>query len=214
MQAPAVTPQALSDEQIEQFIQDGFVRVEKAFASRDAEEGRAILWKDTGCDADDPATWTKPVIHLGSYAQDPFARAVNTPMLHQAFDQLAGQKRWLPRMTLGTFPVRFPSLEDPGDAGWHVDTSFKIDGTNPNDFLDWRANVTSRGRALLLLFLFSDVGNDDAPTRIRAGSHLDVARMLAPAGDDGLTLRQLAANDFAETAARKEVLATGEAGTV
>jgi hypothetical protein len=74
--------------------------------------------------------------------------------------------------------------------------------------------VTSKGRALLLLFLFSDVGPDDAPTRIRAGSHLDVARMLAPAGDDGLSLRQLAANHFDETIARPEVLATGEAGTV
>jgi hypothetical protein len=38
--------------------------------------------------------------------------------------------------------------------------------------------------------------------------------MLAPAGDEGLTLRQLAANGFPETAARKELLATGEVGTV
>lgn len=74
--------------------------------------------------------------------------------------------------------------------------------------------MTSRGRALLLLFLFSDVGPDDAPTRIRAGAHLDVARMLAPAGEEGLTLRELAANGFAETAGRREVLATGDAGTV
>jgi hypothetical protein len=74
--------------------------------------------------------------------------------------------------------------------------------------------VTSKERALLMLFLFSDVGQDDAPTRIRTGSHLDVARMLAPAGEDGLSLRQLSANGFAETADRPEVLATGEAGTV
>jgi hypothetical protein len=38
---------------------------------------------------------------------------------------------------------------------------------------------------LLMLFLFSDVGIDDAPTRIRVGSHMDVARFLAPAGEDG-----------------------------
>jgi hypothetical protein len=65
-----------------------------------------------------------------------------------------------------------------------------------------------------MLFLFSDVGRDDAPTRIRAGSHLDIARMLAPAGDDGLSLRELAANRFTETAQRHEVLATGARGTV
>src|SRR5690606_4846814 len=87
-------------------------------------------------------------------------------------------------------------------------------GTDDADFLSWRANVTSKGRALLMLFLFSDVGPDDAPTRIRAGSHLDVARMLAPAGEAGLSLRELAANGFAETAERPEILATGPAGTV
>ena len=114
-------------------------------------------------------------------------------------------------MNLGTFPVRFPSPDDPGDAGWHIDVSF---GTENPDFLSWRANITSKARALLMLFLFSDVGDADAPTRIRAGSHLDIARMLAPSGEEGLSLRELAANGFAETAERPEVLATGEAGTV
>ena len=65
-----------------------------------------------------------------------------------------------------------------------------------------------------MLFLFSDVGPNDAPTRIRAGSHHDIARILKPAGDDGLSLRELAANGFAESAMRREVLATGDAGTV
>ena len=115
---------------------------------------------------------------------------------------------------LGTFPVRFPSTEDPGDAGWHIDPSFASPGSDPADFLSWHANVTSKGRALLMLFLFSDVGPDDAPTRLRAGSHLDIARTLAPAGENGLSLRELAANGFSETAARPEALAMGPAGTV
>jgi hypothetical protein len=96
-----------------------------------------------------------------------------------------------------------------------VDSSFPPDIGDAHDFLDWRVNVFSKGRALLMLFLFSDVGESDAPTRIRVGSHLDVARILAPAGDNGLSARELAAaKGFAETAARREVLATGEAGTV
>ena len=65
-----------------------------------------------------------------------------------------------------------------------------------------------------MLFLFSDVGEDDAPTRIRIGSHTDIARQLAPAGDEGLTLRELAADGFATSAHRPVVTATGEAGTV
>ena len=206
--------QALSRAQIQQFIREGFVKIDEAFPRELADQGRAILWHDTGCDPVDPATWTKPVIRLGMYGQEPFARAANTPVLHAAFDQLAGPEHWLPRMDLGTFPIRFPSPHDPGDAGWHIDSSFALETTDPKDFLDWRVNVTSKGRALLMLFLFSDVGEDDAPTRIRAASHFDVARMLAPAGERGRSLRELAANGFAETAACREVLATGEAGTV
>ncbi|MDB5529046.1 MAG: hypothetical protein JWR51_2149 [Devosia sp.] len=202
---------ALSLAQIDHFITDGFVRIDNAFSRELAEAGRAILWADTGCDPHDPSTWTKPVIRLNQYGQPPFRDAANTPVLRAAFDQLVGPDRWLPRGTLGTFPVRFPSPDDPGDAGWHIDVSFGLE--NP-DFMAWRANVASRDRALLMLFLFSDVGDEDAPTRIRVGSHLDIARQLAPAGDAGLSLRELAANGFAETAHCLEVLATGPAGTV
>jgi hypothetical protein len=201
----------LSTAQIEQFIHDGYVTIEDAFPRILADMMRDILWRDTGCAPDDPATWTRPVIRLGYYGQPPFAQAANMPTLHAAYDALVGHSRWLPRHDLGTFPVRFPSPDDPGDAGWHIDVSFGLD--NP-DFMSWRANISSKGRALLMLFMVSDVGPDDAPTRIRAGSHRDIARILAPAGDAGLSLRELAANGFAETAHRPEVLATGDAGTV
>ena len=203
----------LSDAQVLQFIQDGFVRIDRAFSRETAGEGRAILWRDTGCDPNHPATWTRPVIRLGYYSQEPFRKAANTPVLHAAFDQLAGKGRWRPCMTVGSFPVRFPSPDDPGDAGWHVDVSFPGEAGDPHeqkDFSAWRVNVTSRGRALLMLFLFSAVGELDAPTRIRVGSHLDMARLLEPAGEAGLS--HLALDTMA--ADRPEALATGEAGTV
>ena len=204
---------ALSEAQISAFINDGFVRIDNAFPRDLADQGRAILWRDTGCDPDDPATWTKPVIRLGGYSDLPFREAANTPLLHAAYDQLVGQDRWVTPQGLGTFPVRFPSPDDPGDAGWHVDVSFGWQ-ENPTDFLAWRVNVSSRDRALLMLFLFSDVGELDAPTRIRVGSHRDIARQLEPAGEAGLSLRELATDGFAGTAHCPEVLATGEAGTV
>lgn len=202
---------SLSDAQIASFIADGYIRLDTAFPSETAAECRAILWRDMGLDPDNPASWTKPVIRLGHYGQAPFRAAANTPMLHDAYDRLVGKDRWLPPQAIGTFPVRFPSPDDPGDAGWHVDVSF---GTDAPDFMEWRANVSSKGRSLLMLFLFSDVGPDDAPTRIRVGSHLDIARRLAPAGEAGLTLRELASTGFAESADRPEVLATGSPGTV
>ncbi|USE77550.1 phytanoyl-CoA dioxygenase family protein [Cupriavidus gilardii] len=210
MQGDGRAGAALSQVQIRNFVDQGFIRIDGAFPRAVAEEARAILWRDTGCDSADPSSWTKPVIRLGMYSQPPFIEAANTPVLRQAFDQLVGAGRWLPCKAMGTFPVRFPSPEDPGDAGWHVDVSFGWD--NP-DFMEWRANVNSKGRSLLMLFLFSDVSEHDAPTRIRIGSHLDVARMLAPAGDAGLTLREIVAG-LQQTERRPEALATGEAGTV
>lgn len=198
---------------VEQFIRDGFIRVERAFPRELAEQGRDILWRDIPFDRDDPATWTKPVVWLPGYGGNPFREAANTPVLHDAFDQLVGKGRWIPRDGLGTFPVRFPHADDSGDTGWHVDLSFPGDDCDPNerqDFSAWRVNVTSRGRALLMLFLFSAVGEDDAPTRIRVGSHVDMARFLEPAGEAGMSHMNL---DRVGTD-RPVALATGEAGTV
>jgi hypothetical protein len=204
---------ALAAAQIDSFIADGFVRVDEAFPRAIADECRSILWSATGCDPDNPKTWTKPVIRLPYRDDPPFRAAVNTQRLHAAFDQLVGAGRWEARNNLGTFPIRFPSPDDPGDAGWHIDVSYGW-RERPDDFLSWRANIVSKDRALLMLFLFSDVGEDDAPTRIRLGSHMQIARQLAPAGEAGLSLREISADDFASTHGLPEVLATGPAGTV
>ena len=64
--------------------------------------------------------------------------------------------------------------------------SFETEATRANNILSWRANVFSKRLALLMLFLFSGVDEQDAPTRIRVGSHVDIARQLAAAGEAGL----------------------------
>lgn len=197
--------------EVERFIESGFLKIELAFSAELAREGREALWAAIGLSPDDPAGWTRPVIRIGFMSQPPFAAAANTPALHAAYDALVGAGRWRMPAGLGTFPIRFPSDEDPGDAGWHVDVSF---GTEHPDFMQWRANVVSRDRALLMLFLFSDVGEEDAPTRIRIGSHRDIARQLLPRGHEGMTLAELAQDGFASSAHCEEVLATGSAGTV
>jgi hypothetical protein len=154
------------------------------------------------------------VIRLGNYSDPPFREAANSTRLLAAFDQLVGTGRWLPREGLGTFPVRFPADTDPGDTGWHVDASYPpYAAGQQNDYLEWRINIFSRGRALLMLFLFSDIGKCDAPTRIRVGSHRDVARMLGPYGEDGLSFIQLS-KQLNLMPKRPEALATGGAGSV
>jgi hypothetical protein len=114
----------LTDQEITDFLETCYVKLERFFTPELAAEGRRILWKDTGCDPADPSTWTKAVIRLGNYDQEPFRKAANMPALHEAFDQLMGKGKWLPRNSLGTFPVRFPSEESPSDTGWHGKASF------------------------------------------------------------------------------------------
>jgi len=208
-------PRALSAAQIEQFIQDGFVRIDEAFPRHLADEARAVMWRDLPCDRDNRASWTRPIIRLAGYGGGPFEQATNTAVLHTAFDQLVGRGRWKPRSGLGTFPVRFPHPDDPGDTGWHVDVSFAgpdMRLRDKLDFSDYRVNIVSRGRALLMLFLFSDVGEDDAPTRIKVGSHRDIARSLEPAGAAGLSHAEL--GRLGAALDRPLALATGQAGTV
>lgn len=203
----------LGARQVEGFIADGFVRVPEAFPRALAKQCRDFLWRETGLDPTDPGTWTRPVIRLGGYAEPCFQRAATTERLHGAFDQLVGPGRWAARRGLGTFPIRFPHPEDPGDAGWHLDGSF----CPPGESGFW-VNLVSRERALLMLFLFSDVSERDAPTRIKVGSHLDVPRFLEPLGAGGATMMEVCrAMDAAgrlDAPDRRQELAVGEAGDV
>ncbi|QNF33652.1 phytanoyl-CoA dioxygenase family protein [Adhaeribacter swui] len=201
----------LSKKEIEQFIQDGYVRLDSAFTKEIANAALDILWNDLPCDRSNPSTWTEPVIRLGMYTQEPFVESVNTLKLHNAFNQLIGKDRWLPCRNVGTFPIRFPSDKQPNDTGKHVDASFP--GNDPNNYFEWRVNVKSKGRALLMLILYSDVSENDAPTIIYKGSHLDMAKLLSKEGDLGLSFMELA-NKLDALPQREEVYATGKAGTV
>jgi hypothetical protein len=197
----------LTPGEIASFVRDGFVRVERAFSRALAEEGRALLWAAMGLSPEDPSGWTRAVLRLPGSGAPPFEHAANTERLRLAIDQLVGPGRWVRRSGLGTFPVRFPNLPEPDDTGWHCDGSF---GEWP-----YRLNLRSRGRSLLMLFLFSDIGEFDAPTRIRVGSHLDVPSLLATRGEEGMSFLEVA-DELRDgpTARRPVVLATGAAGDV
>ncbi len=204
----------LSQDEVERFVEDGFVRLPAAFPPELAARCRTLLWAqitaETGARPDDPATWRQPVVRIPGRGDPPFQAAATTPRLHAAFDQLVGPGRWLPRQGLGTFPIRFPHPDDPGDAGWHVEGSF----ADPADPTRYRLNARSRGRALLLLFLFSEVGERDAPTRVRVGSHRDVAPLLARHGEDGAEFFAFCAEAVPATGHRPTALVTGSPGDV
>ncbi|NWJ69972.1 phytanoyl-CoA dioxygenase family protein [Pseudonocardia sp. ICBG1122] len=197
---------------IEQFVREGWVHVPGAFTTAAAARCRALpraeLLRTEGVDLDDPAGWTAPVLRVAGMGDAAFAASADTPALHAAFDALVGPGRWRPRTGMGTFPVRFPVPGAPGDDGWHVESSFAGPDGGP------RLSVDSRGRSLLMLFLYSDVGPDDAPTLLRSGSHRDVAPLLAPYGAAGADWLPFCGEAVPATARRPEVAACGRAGDV
>ena len=201
----------LSKKEIDQFILQGFIRIDNAFSTEVADAAVAILWNDLPCDRLNPSSWNQPVIRLGMYTQPPFIESVNTKQLNLIFNQLIGKDNWLPCKSVGTFPVRFPSAQQPNDTGKHVDASFA--GSVPSNYFEWRVNVKSKGRALLMLVLYSDVSEKDAPTIIYEGSHVDVAKLLSKENDLGLSFMELAAK-LDCLPKRKQVFATGKAGTI
>jgi len=159
-------------------------------------------------DPREPTTWTKPVVRFPCPEGPAFAAAGTSPALQKVYNALLGPRRWILREGVGgTIAVRFPGPQDPGDAGWHIDGSYDVAG-------EWWVNVNSRDRGLLALFLFTDVGEADAPTEILVGSHLDVPRVLAPFGERGLFSGDVTGRLPASTFQRPRALATGRAGDV
>jgi hypothetical protein len=76
----------LKGREIEQFIHDGFIRIENAFSLKVAETVVDRLWSDLPCDRYDSSTWVNPVICLGMYTDQPFIDSLNTEILYSAFN--------------------------------------------------------------------------------------------------------------------------------
>ncbi|MBO0819884.1 MAG: phytanoyl-CoA dioxygenase family protein [Nocardiopsaceae bacterium] len=201
----------LTGDEIAAFVEDGFVAIRGAVPGDIVRECQDMIWSrlaEQGLRRDEPGTWNSPVVRIPCPEGGPFAAAGTRPLVREACDQLIGRGRWLPVQGLGgTIPVRFPSAEDPGDAGWHLEASYEKNG-------GWRVNIRSRARGLLALYLFTEVDADSAPTRIRPGSHRDAARVLAPAGEEGMAWMDAAQAAAKASEHRPTVLATGQAGDV
>ena len=196
---------------IDDFCTDGFLVVRGAVAPDVVRECHDVIDNELrarSVDPHDPATWIEPVVRFPCPEGPAFTAAGTSPALWRVYDALLGPGRWVQREGVGgTLPVRFPSTKDPGDAGWHIDGSYDIEGK-------YWVNVHSRWRGLLALFLFSDVSVDDAPTELIVGSHLDIPRILAPYGEPGVFHGDIEGDIPASTFQRPRAIATGHAGDV
>ncbi|MBO0676098.1 mitomycin antibiotics/polyketide fumonisin biosynthesis protein [Mycolicibacterium sp. S2-37] len=187
---------------VEAFLRDGFLKIEQPELRAAADAARALLWRQIGLAPDDPASWTSPVVWAADLTgTGPFGELSRSPRLATALDRVCGPGAWQPRGALGNIPVRFPARPGADDRGWHVDLN------TPQDDGSWM--VSARPHTMLVLTLLSEVGADDAPTRIRVGSYRAVAVAL---GDR--VLDAVAAGAIADRASAgcTVTLATGNPG--
>lgn len=191
---------------VDAYRRGGFMLLKEAFPRPLALRCRDLLWAQIDEDPADSSTWTRPVVRVGSQTDPAFSHAVQSPRWVEAIIELAGVNADPTPWMGGTFAIRFPVDADPGDDGWHIEGSYL--GTD--DW--WWTNYWSKGRALLMLVLFSDVGEDDAPTRIRVGSHVHIPDALRPYGDTGVNQQELSLPPAVSDC--DVALATGRAGDV
>lgn len=187
---------------LDAFMSDGYVKIEQAAPRSVADAARALLWRQLGLSPDEPDAWSAPVRWASDLTgQGPFGELARSSALAAALDVICGTGGWQPRGSLGNIPVRFPVSPPADDRGWHIDAN------TPQPDGSWA--VTGRPHTVLLLTLLSEIGPADAPTRIRAGSHRDVARVLA---DDPVDFAEMGRLVDDTSAGRVVVHATGEPG--
>ena len=189
---------------LDAFVADGYVKVERTVPRSVADAARAALWQQMRLSPHAPQDWSAPVVWTGDMTgARPFGELVRSSRVSAALDLICGRGGWLPRGALGNIPVRFPVTPAHDDRGWHIDANTALpDGS-------WA--VTGRPHTVLLLTLLSDVSVHDAPTRLRKGSHHDVAGVL---GADPVDFADMGRLVDEVSSDRPVTHATGEPGDV
>jgi hypothetical protein len=220
---PVAKASTLSAEEVQTFMDRGFIIVRGGLDRELAEEWVAHSMQRLGFDGTDPSTWGRPRDGSGLFLRLEPSRsvplAVGAPIAYGAICDLVGGEERLDVATLtdtmimnmgGNRAAEWVSpaaLARSGKGGWHKD------GWHFKHFLD------SPDQALLVTALFSDVMPGAGGTFIAADSPSHVARWLAanpqgcggdaPAADEpGIPTAEIIARceDFVEL--------TGQAGDV
>ncbi|MBT2657171.1 phytanoyl-CoA dioxygenase family protein [Bacillus sp. ISL-18] len=175
----------LSQNDIEQFIELGWVKVPQAFERKAALKAQDYLWKQLekrGVERLDRTTWTEPMLRLNENYDTEEFRLCDSERLSDAIEDLVGTGRWVGRgipNRWGWWPVNFSEgshLEwDVPTNGWHWDG------------IHFKHHVDSPDQGLLCLCVFSDIGPRGGGTLVAEGSHKVIARYLAEQ-QNGVTL--------------------------
>lgn len=202
------------EEQLSQFKESGFVKLERAFPPEVAGLCREHLWnileRERGIKKHKITTWTEERVGLTKVFTErdgsPWS-GVFTERLYEGVSQLlGGSDKWRKgSFGCGWWVISFPKkLNGP----WSPCGNWHIDGSHFHHF------VHSKEQALLPVMLFSDVEAECGGTALAVGSHIHTANILysQPAGLKGGELSRIVRSIPGITSNIVEI--TGKAGDV
>lgn len=172
----------LKPEQIDHFLAYGHVVLRNCFSREAAEEFVGDAYQQLGYDRHDPDTWEKPLVFM--YPSFKPQLRDFAPKAWNAICQLIGteDRSANPNCSVGQWVINFWRGKDqawvspsPQVEGWHVDGNF------------FRHFLDSPEQGLLVVPLFSDVGERGGGTVLAADSVPIIARFLADHPEGVLT---------------------------
>jgi hypothetical protein len=163
----------LSAEQIESFVEDGYVRLTGCFTREDAQPWLDEAWVRLGYDRDDPGTWVEQRVHM------PTRRRVDVAdfapkVWGAACRLLGGEDRIEQPYTWGNGFIA--NLGIGADRPWEPPSASSPDWHKDGDF--FRHFLDSPEQGLLTIVLWSDIEERGGGTFIAADSVAPVARLL------------------------------------
>ena len=196
----------LTEEEVHQFIEQGYLVVRKVFSRELAERIVPLVWTELDADPNDTSMWTSSKVMLRKVLEKQPCPQILTQRYVGAVDDICGPRRWEATKGVGHWVILLPGFAHPPWGpprnGWHVDIN-----------LDHPC-IESPGLGLITLELFSDIEPGGGGTAIRVGSHCYLARILAEAGSDRLTERELLLRAIADIKHLPVAEVTGQTGDV
>ncbi len=166
----------LTEEQVEQFLTQGYVVIRDCFTPEAAAEYTRTIWDRLGYDEHDQSTWAEPSIHMPAHRSID-VRTFAPKAWYAVCDLVGGAERisterpytWNDAFIVNLWEGADRPWEPPSPAapGWHKDGDF------------FRHYLDSPEQGLLTLVLWSDVHHQGGATFVATDSVGPVARFLA-----------------------------------
>jgi hypothetical protein len=176
-------PRVLSEEEVEHFVEKGYVIVRNAFSRNTAKKLEDIVWSLLPEDPIDRSTWNRNGAEIQRVIKSSVVGEMFTERYLGSVRDLIGGDWYTNWDTFGWIPVRFPGfmLEPwtPPIKGWHVDG------------MNFQHRLTSKELGLAGMEFYTDILKDGGGTALQVGSHKYVGRLLSEARAKGISYQKL-----------------------